>query len=65
MTSFKILETISVKNVYNVDDLGLSCNANCNCNPKEFKPVCGDDNVMYFSSCYAGCAERQLNRLSI
>ena len=30
------------------------CNANCAC-PSDFGPVCGSDNVTYFSACYAGC----------
>ena len=51
------------KPIYSVADLNIECNQNCSCNPHEFKPLCGEDNVMYFSSCYAGCKQKQLNRL--
>lgn len=34
-----------------------ACNSQCNCNEYKFDPVCGADNVMYYSPCYAGCFE--------
>lgn len=49
------------KSFYKVDDLKISCNQNCSCNPKDFKPLCGEDNVMYYSACYAGCQDKQLD----
>ncbi|XP_039254057.2 solute carrier organic anion transporter family member 4C1-like isoform X2 [Styela clava] len=31
------------------------CNDHCACNENFFLPVCGEDNVEYFSACHAGC----------
>ncbi|XP_077966101.1 solute carrier organic anion transporter family member 4A1-like isoform X1 [Styela clava] len=31
------------------------CSNNCHCSTDYFKPVCGDDGISYFSSCFAGC----------
>ena len=36
------------------------CNINCNCDPFVFKPVCGSDDVNYFSPCFAGCTEETI-----
>ena len=34
----------------------MSCNANCHCSTKNYKPMCGPDGVTnYFSPCFAGC----------
>ncbi|KFM61342.1 Solute carrier organic anion transporter family member 4A1, partial [Stegodyphus mimosarum] len=33
-----------------------SCNANCYCSPRQYDPICGTDNVVYYSPCFAGCA---------
>ncbi|XP_022088820.1 solute carrier organic anion transporter family member 4A1-like [Acanthaster planci] len=33
------------------------CNSNCSCDTS-YNPVCGDNNVMYYSSCHAGCTEK-------
>ena len=30
------------------------CNWNCSCG-NDFSPVCGEDNIVYFSACHAGC----------
>eukprot|EP00057_Strongylocentrotus_purpuratus_P026268 XP_011680742.1 PREDICTED: solute carrier organic anion transporter family member 4A1 [Strongylocentrotus purpuratus] len=40
------------------DEVSLisACNSHCTCT-EYFEPVCGEDNVMYFSPCYAGCRE--------
>ncbi|XP_076083885.1 solute carrier organic anion transporter family member 4A1-like isoform X3 [Mytilus galloprovincialis] len=32
-----------------------SCSDNCHCSTEDFNPVCGDNNVVYYSPCYAGC----------
>lgn len=37
-------------------DISSSCNAVCHCEQK-FDPVCGRDNIMYYSACHAGCRE--------
>ncbi|XP_041041264.1 solute carrier organic anion transporter family member 4C1-like [Carcharodon carcharias] len=31
------------------------CNEECHCIRSHYNPVCGVDNVQYFSACYAGC----------
>ena len=36
-------------------NLTASCNSRCQCD-NIFDPVCGENGVMYYSSCYAGCA---------
>ncbi|RWS23093.1 solute carrier organic anion transporter family member 4A1-like protein [Leptotrombidium deliense] len=41
----------------NGDNLTAKCNANCSCSQHEYDPVCGVDNIAYFSPCYAGCYE--------
>ncbi|KAK7884706.1 hypothetical protein WMY93_027829 [Mugilogobius chulae] len=38
------------------DRLTAQCNSNCSCDKQKFSPVCGADDVMYFSPCYAGCS---------
>ncbi|XP_067839009.1 solute carrier organic anion transporter family member 4C1-like [Heptranchias perlo] len=35
--------------------LEAPCNDECHCIRSYFNPVCGVDNVQYFSACYAGC----------
>ncbi|KAK3798827.1 hypothetical protein RRG08_007184 [Elysia crispata] len=37
--------------------LDSSCNADCGCAEQDYFPMCGRDNVLYFSPCYAGCTE--------
>ncbi|CAH1250151.1 SLCO1C1 [Branchiostoma lanceolatum] len=34
------------------------CNERCNCLDEEFTPVCGANDITYFSPCYAGCKDR-------
>ncbi|XP_078507736.1 solute carrier organic anion transporter family member 4A1 [Lissotriton helveticus] len=36
--------------------LTASCNAGCNCSKEIYSPVCGTDNIMYYSPCHAGCS---------
>lgn len=36
--------------------LDSNCNAGCACAEQDYYPMCGRDNVLYFSPCYAGCA---------
>ena len=38
------------------------CNADCNCKGSLYQPVCGDDEVLYYSPCYAGCNATMVNR---
>ena len=40
-----------------IGDLGSACNLNCGCSDTTFNPVCGDDGITYYSSCYAGFQE--------
>ena len=34
------------------------CNKLCHCNSRDYDPVCGVDEVSYFSPCHAGCTKR-------
>ena len=47
-------------NVSGVQVIGLvsECNSGCECSTNTFSPVCGADNVTYFSPCFAGCVAR-------
>ncbi|XP_042311154.1 solute carrier organic anion transporter family member 4C1 [Sceloporus undulatus] len=38
-----------------LSNLDAPCNAHCKCMPSAFEPVCGADQIQYFSPCYAGC----------
>ncbi|XP_077470694.1 solute carrier organic anion transporter family member 4A1 isoform X2 [Stigmatopora argus] len=37
------------------EDLTVVCNAHCGCVRELYNPVCGSDNIMYYSPCHAGC----------
>ena len=32
-----------------------SCNNNCHCAMSDYNPVCGTNDIMYYSPCFAGC----------
>ena len=42
------------------DGLEVSCNANCSCQGEYFIPVCGADNINYFTACHAGCFQSEV-----
>lgn len=37
------------------------CNSLCHCNSREYDPVCGVDELSYFSPCHAGCTIRKMD----
>ncbi|XP_063315660.1 solute carrier organic anion transporter family member 4A1 [Pelobates fuscus] len=37
-------------------NLSVACNADCRCVEELYSPVCGEDQVMYYSACFAGCS---------
>ncbi|XP_075032840.1 solute carrier organic anion transporter family member 4A1 [Mixophyes fleayi] len=36
-------------------NLSAACNGGCRCLQDNYSPVCGEDGVMYYSACFAGC----------
>ena len=38
-------------------NLTATCNARCTCEDLPYSPVCGPDNLQYFSPCHAGCLD--------
>ncbi|CAL4120916.1 unnamed protein product, partial [Meganyctiphanes norvegica] len=46
-------DNISV--VPSVRNLTSVCNSDCGCADVPYDPVCGSNNIMYFSPCHAGC----------
>ncbi|XP_069736525.1 solute carrier organic anion transporter family member 4C1 [Phaenicophaeus curvirostris] len=44
-------------------NLTAPCNANCRCLRSMYYPVCGRDQVQYFSPCFAGCASHLFNNM--
>ncbi|XP_041332675.1 solute carrier organic anion transporter family member 4C1 [Pyrgilauda ruficollis] len=44
-------------------NLTAPCNANCRCLRSIYYPVCGSDEVQYFSPCFAGCASYIFNNM--
>ncbi|XP_074992699.1 solute carrier organic anion transporter family member 4C1 [Calonectris borealis] len=46
-----------------LNNLTAPCNANCRCLRSMYYPVCGRDEVQYFSPCFAGCASHLFNNV--
>ncbi|XP_010165827.1 solute carrier organic anion transporter family member 4C1, partial [Antrostomus carolinensis] len=44
-------------------NLTAPCNANCRCLRSIYYPVCGRDEVQYFSPCFAGCSSHHFNNV--
>uniref|UniRef100_A0A1A9ZVS2 Solute carrier organic anion transporter family member n=1 Tax=Glossina pallidipes TaxID=7398 RepID=A0A1A9ZVS2_GLOPL len=44
----------------NAMQLEDACNANCSCNRDIYDPVCGIDDIMYYSPCFAGCSDESV-----
>ncbi|NXU59238.1 SO4C1 protein, partial [Turnix velox] len=44
-------------------NLTAPCNANCGCLRSVYYPVCGRDEVQYFSPCFAGCSSQLSNNM--
>ncbi|NXK00478.1 SO4C1 protein, partial [Corythaixoides concolor] len=44
-------------------NLTAPCNANCECLRSMYYPVCGRDQVQYFSPCFAGCTSHLFNNV--
>ncbi|XP_066270846.1 solute carrier organic anion transporter family member 4A1-like [Branchiostoma lanceolatum] len=42
-------------------NLITACNSNCNCSRDMYQPVCGENQISYFSPCHAGCNESGLD----
>ncbi|GIY60220.1 solute carrier organic anion transporter family member 4A1 [Caerostris extrusa] len=44
-----------IVNDTSVSKFQLDCNADCLCSDHNYDPVCGVDNIIYYSPCFAGC----------
>lgn len=44
-------------NIHGALSLNSSCNSNCSCSRDNYNPICGTDNILYYSPCYAGCGK--------
>uniref|UniRef100_A0A674HZ93 Solute carrier organic anion transporter family member n=1 Tax=Terrapene triunguis TaxID=2587831 RepID=A0A674HZ93_9SAUR len=40
-------------------NLTAACNTECDCLREIYSPVCGSDDIMYYSACYAGCKKKK------
>lgn len=38
-----------------INEINATCHEGCSCNTDVFDPVCGSDDVSYYSACLAGC----------
>eukprot|EP00057_Strongylocentrotus_purpuratus_P033129 XP_790304.3 PREDICTED: solute carrier organic anion transporter family member 4A1 isoform X1 [Strongylocentrotus purpuratus] len=45
----------SSQGTLNNTDISAPCHGSCAC-PNTFDPVCGEDNILYYSACHAGCS---------
>jgi len=44
-------------NIHGALSLNSSCNSNCSCSRDNYNPICGTDDILYYSPCYAGCGK--------
>ncbi|PIK33377.1 putative solute carrier organic anion transporter family member 2A1 [Apostichopus japonicus] len=50
----------------NTTSLEATCNVNNNCTcDVDFEPICGHDNLTYFSPCFAGCESSSVDEMNI
>jgi organic anion transporter 4A len=42
-----------------VHNLESQCNKQCGCSKESYEPICGNDGLLYFSPCFAGCQEER------
>ena len=42
-----------------------TCSSLCNCSFSNFEPVCGDENLTYFSPCQAGCLRSTQDKVRV
>ncbi|KAF2357632.1 Organic anion transporter polypeptide OATP [Trinorchestia longiramus] len=47
--------------VEGLSNLESTCNSACGCQHVSYNPVCGSDNLIYYSPCHAGCSSLQQN----
>lgn len=56
--SFAGLNTLySNESLSTFDSFKSSCNAECSCSRSEYDPICGTNQVQYYSPCYAACQQ--------
>ncbi|KAL3856589.1 hypothetical protein ACJMK2_011324 [Sinanodonta woodiana] len=47
----------------NITSVTQTCERTCNCDSRDYFPVCGSNGMNYFSPCYAGC--ETMNKLTL